>query len=212
MFLESQQWERAGAEAEAPILKSPDAKSKLTTKDPDAGKDWGQEEKQVAEDETVRQHHQLNGHEFEQTLGDGEGQRSLVCCSPWGCKESDTTEWLNNRALPPLCGAFCSKMVLASLPPVLRSSSIQALFSWVSLCLLIVALPLRPEWHPYLATHCTFSISNHSYWQCYIFKKHLRWHIYFFMQTNLCPHPHSPSEISVWNLQSPFWEEGIIFS
>ena len=45
----------------------------------------------------VRQHHQLNGHEFEQTLGDSEGQRSLVCCSPWACKESDTTQWLNKN-------------------------------------------------------------------------------------------------------------------
>ena len=86
MDLESQQWERAGAEAEAPILKSPDAKSKLTGKDPDAGKDYGQEEKGMTEDEMVRWHHQLNGREFEQTPGDGEGQRSLVCCSPWGCE------------------------------------------------------------------------------------------------------------------------------
>ena len=50
----------------------------------------------------VRYHHQLNGYEFEQTLGDSEGQRSLACCSPWGCKESDTTEWLNhNKVFPP---------------------------------------------------------------------------------------------------------------
>ena len=56
-------------------------------KDPDAGKDWGQEK----EDEMVGWHHQLNGHEFEQTQGDGEGQESLACCSPWGRKESDMT-------------------------------------------------------------------------------------------------------------------------
>ena len=60
-------------------------------KNPDAGKDWWQEEKQVAEDEMVGWHHQLNGHEFEQTLGDGEGQRNLACCSPWGHKELDMT-------------------------------------------------------------------------------------------------------------------------
>ena len=60
-------------------------------KDPDAEKDWGQKEKEAAEDEMVRQHHQLSGHEFEQTPGDGKGQGSLECCSPWGCKESDTT-------------------------------------------------------------------------------------------------------------------------
>ena len=57
-------------------------------KDPDAGKDWWQEEKGAIEDEMIRWHHRLNGHEFEQTLGDGEGQGSLTCCCPWGCKES----------------------------------------------------------------------------------------------------------------------------
>ena len=70
-------------EAEAPILSPPDAKIWLTGKDPDAGEDWGQE-KAETEDETVGWHHWLDGHEFEQTLGDGGGQGSLVCCSPWG--------------------------------------------------------------------------------------------------------------------------------
>ena len=85
-------------EAEAPILWPPDAKSWLIRKDPDAGKDWMQE-KGMTEDRMVGWHHQLDGHEFEQALGDGEGQRSLVCCSPRGLrvKESDTTEWLNNN-------------------------------------------------------------------------------------------------------------------
>ena len=67
------------------------AKSRLIGKDPDAGKDWGQKEKGSAVDEMVRQHHQLNGHESEQTLRDGEEQGSLVCCGPWGCRESDRT-------------------------------------------------------------------------------------------------------------------------
>ena len=58
-------------------------------------KDWRQEEKGMTEDEMVGWHHQLNGHEFEQALGVGDGQESLVCCSPWGCKQSDTIEWLN---------------------------------------------------------------------------------------------------------------------
>ena len=72
----------------------------LIGKDPDAGKDWGQEVKRTAEDEMAGRHHQLSGHdEFEQTPGDGEGQGSLVCCSPWGHKESDTTEPLNNKFL-----------------------------------------------------------------------------------------------------------------
>ena len=70
------------------------AKNWLTGKDPDAGKGWRQEEKGMTEDEMVGWHHWLNGHEFEQALGVGDGQGSLVCCSPWGHKESDTTEWL----------------------------------------------------------------------------------------------------------------------
>ena len=82
--------------AEAPILWPPDAKSWLTGKDPDAGKDWGQE-KRATEVEMVRQHHQLNGHEFEQTLGDSEAQGSLARCSPWSGKELDMTWQLNNK-------------------------------------------------------------------------------------------------------------------
>ena len=88
---------KTDAEAEAPILWPPNAKSQLTRKDPDAGKDWRQEEKEMTEDEMVGWHHQLNGHEFEQAPGDGEGQGSLECCSPWGHKESDATEQLNNN-------------------------------------------------------------------------------------------------------------------
>ena len=77
---------RTDAKTEAPILWPPDTNSWLIGKDPDAGKDWGQEEKQVTEDEMVGWHHWLNAHEFEQILGDGEGQGSLMCCSPWGCR------------------------------------------------------------------------------------------------------------------------------
>ena len=82
---------RTEAEAEAPILWLLDVKSQLFGKDPDVGKDWGQEEKGTTEDEMVRWHHQLNGNEFAQTPGDSEGQESLAHCSPWGHKESDTT-------------------------------------------------------------------------------------------------------------------------
>ena len=74
------------AEAEAPGLWPPDVKNRLMGKAPDAGKDWGQKEKGMTEDEMVRLHYQLSGHEFEQTPGDGEGQGSLACCSPWGRK------------------------------------------------------------------------------------------------------------------------------
>ena len=69
---------RTDVDAEAPILWPPDAKNWLIGKDPDAGKDWGQEEKGVTEDEMVGRHHRLNGHEFAQTLGDGERQGSLA--------------------------------------------------------------------------------------------------------------------------------------
>ena len=79
---------RTDAEAEALVLWPPDAKNQLIEKDLDAEKDWRQKEKGVAEDEMVRQHHQLYGHEFEQTLGDSAGQRSI---DTWGRKESDMT-------------------------------------------------------------------------------------------------------------------------
>ena len=82
---------RTVAETEAPVLWPPDAKSQLIGKDPDGGKDWRQKKKGVAEDEMVRQHHQLNAQESEETPGDSEGQGSLVCCSPWGHKDSDMT-------------------------------------------------------------------------------------------------------------------------
>ena len=88
---------RTVAEVKALILWPPDPKSQLIGRNPDAGKDWGQNEKGVAEDEMVAWHHRLNGHEFEQTLGGSKGQGSLVCCSPWGPKESDLTEQLNNN-------------------------------------------------------------------------------------------------------------------
>ena len=85
---------RADAEAEISILWPPDGKNRTIGKDPDAGKDWRQE-KGSAEYEMVGWHHQLDGHEFEQGMGVGNGQGGLVCYDSWGCKESDTTEWLN---------------------------------------------------------------------------------------------------------------------
>ena len=80
---------------ETPILWPPDAKNWLISKDPDDGKDCRWEEKGKTEDEMVGWHHQLNGHEYEWTPGVGDGQGGLACCSPWGRKESDTTERLN---------------------------------------------------------------------------------------------------------------------
>ena len=84
------------AKAEAPILWPPDGKSWLIRKDPDAGDDWRQEEKEVTEDEMVGWNHWLNGHESEQTLGYGEREGSLTCCCSWVCKESQKVKWLSD--------------------------------------------------------------------------------------------------------------------
>ena len=86
---------RTDAEAEAPILGPPDAKNWLIEKEPNAGKDWRQEEMGRTEDEMVGWYHLLSGHEFDQVLGVCDGPGGLVCCSPWGHKESETTEQLN---------------------------------------------------------------------------------------------------------------------
>ena len=96
-----------GVEAEAPILWPPDAKNWLTGKDPNSGKDWRWEEKGTTEDEMVGWHHRLNGHEFEQALGVDDWQGSLAWCSPWGCKESDTTERLNWTYKEPINDDLC---------------------------------------------------------------------------------------------------------
>ena len=105
------------AEAETPILWPPDAKDWLIWKDPDAGKDWRQEEKGTTEDKMVGWHHRLDGCEFEYAPGVGEVQGSLACCSPWGRKESDTTKQLNWTEL--LCTRN-SSFPLNSLPLFIR--------------------------------------------------------------------------------------------
>ena len=86
---------RTDAEDETPTLWPPDVKNWFLGKDPDAGKDWGQEEKGMAENEMVGWHHWLKGHEFEQAPRVGDGQGSPTCCILWGCKELDMTEQLN---------------------------------------------------------------------------------------------------------------------
>ena len=86
---------RTDAEAETPTLRPPHVKSWLIGKDPYAGRDWGKEEKGTTEDKMAGWHYRLDGHEFEWTLGVGDGQGGLACCGSRGHKESDTTEWLN---------------------------------------------------------------------------------------------------------------------
>ena len=95
---EIQPWDffgRNDAKAETPVLWPPHVKSWLTGKDSNAGRDWGQEEKGMTEDEMAGWHHGLDGRESEWTPGDGDGQGGLACCDSWGRKESDTTDWLN---------------------------------------------------------------------------------------------------------------------
>ena len=89
---------KTDAEAEAPVIWPPDVNNQLSGKDPDAGRDWRQEEKGTTEDEMVGWHHRLSGHESEQVPGDSEMQGNLACWSPRGCKELDRTEWLNNNS------------------------------------------------------------------------------------------------------------------
>ena len=90
---------RTDAKAKAPTLWPPDVKNWLLGKHPDAGKDWRQEEKGITEDKMVGWHNWLDGHDSEQTLGDGERQGSLMCCSPWGHKELDMNEQVNNSPI-----------------------------------------------------------------------------------------------------------------
>ena len=105
---------RTDVEAETPILWPPDAKSWLIGKDPDAGKDWGQEEKGMTEDEMVGWRHRLNGHGFAWTPGVGDGHEGLTCCGSWSHKESDTTERLNWIEL--LTAFTISQHLLLTLP------------------------------------------------------------------------------------------------
>ena len=100
---------RTDVEAETPILCPPNVTSWLIWKDPDTGKDWGQEEKGTTEDEMAGWHHWLNGHEFGWTLGVGDGQGGLACCSLWDRKELDTTERLNWTELN--VNKFCTSFI-----------------------------------------------------------------------------------------------------
>ena len=106
---------RTDAEAEVPMLWPPDWKNWLISKDPDAGKDWRQDEKGLTEDEMVGWHHQLNGHEFEQAQGDGDGQGSLGSCSLWGCRVGHV--WTTTYVFKPIFLLFLLKYAKNMLTP-----------------------------------------------------------------------------------------------
>ena len=103
---------KTDAEAETSIVWPPDVKSWFLRKDPNAAKDWGQKDKGMTEDEMAGWHQWLDGHEFEQAPGVSDGQGSLACCSTWGCKESDMTEWLNWTGNLTICPCLkCQKHI-----------------------------------------------------------------------------------------------------
>ena len=154
---------RTDAEAASLILWPPHAKSWLIGKDPDAWRDWGQEEKRTTEDEMAGWHHRLDGHEFEWTPGVGDGQGGLVCCDSWGCKESDTTEQLNWTELIVYTCNFCNtvaqkvKNLLAmqethvqSMSPLYLHCKITACLYYLILKRLINIMPKCPKYYqPY---------------------------------------------------------------
>jgi len=116
---------------EAPVLWPPDTKSWLIGKDPDAGKDWGLGEKRVPEDEIVAWHHRLNGHEFEQTPGDSEGQGSLACCSPWDAKSQKLlNDWITIYARYLSVNRCCST-VWSMINWILKCSTVDAMKIWL---------------------------------------------------------------------------------
>ena len=154
----NQSWIFIGrAEAEAPILWPPDAKNWLIRKDPDAGKDWRQE--------MVGWHHWLNGHEFEQAPGVGDGQGSLGCCSPWGCKELGTTEQLNWIELNWIFWCYHFSVFVAKTPAYpgsLLAPSAQSL-SYLRYCVPGLSLQFYPPNKTLLST----------FMLCFFFCQHL---------------------------------------
>ena len=119
----NQSWIFIRTDAEAPTLWIPDAKRQFIRKDPDSEKDWRQEDKGMMEDKMAEWHHWLNGQEFEQASGDDEGQGSLALCSPWGHKELDTTEWLNNNINPHTHSSVWGKQKTLNMKPSLNRSA-----------------------------------------------------------------------------------------
>ena len=129
---------------DATILWPPVVKNRLIGKDPDAGKDWRQEEKRMTEDEMAGWHHWLNGHEFAQAPGVSDGQGSLACCSPWCCKESDTTEQLNWTVISAWIASYGlnQSSVFSGLGTVSVQESVFREHSFSDLLLEVVSVPI----------------------------------------------------------------------
>ena len=151
--------ERTDAEAEAPVLRPPDVKSRLFGKDPDAGKDWGKEEKGVTEDEMVGWHHQQNGHESGRTPGNSEGRGSLACCSPWSRKELDVTEQLHGFVWwLCLCPALPSDSYLAPQELFMFKRIPPASNTWVSVTAFLLSMSGEHSVHRVFQVYYIFLI------------------------------------------------------
>ena len=159
---------RTDAEVEDPILWPPDEKSWLIGKDSDAGRDWGQEEKGMTEDEMAGGHHWLDGHEFGWIPGVGDGQVGLACCDSWGCRQSDTTEQLNWTELVILSNHLRPLHLLPSVFPIISIFSSD------------LALHLR--WPKYWIFNFSISPSN-EYWRLISFN--IDWFDLFAVQGTL---------------------------
>ena len=140
---------RTDAEAEAPILWPPGAKSWLIGKDPEAGKDWEQEEKGVIEDEMVGWYHWLNWHEFEKTPGDSEGQGRLVCCSPWDVKNWTRLGDWTEKVMAPYSSTLAWKISWMEKPGGLQSMGSQRVrHDWATSLSLFPFMHWRRKWQP----------------------------------------------------------------
>ena len=135
---------RNDAKAETPVLWPPHVKSWLIGRDSDAGRDWGQEEKGMTEDEMAGWHHQLDGHEFEWIPVVGDGQGSLVCCDSWGCKESDTTERLNCTELNSwlITCIWENVDILKTIIQIYKNKKGNSTFIWFNVHIMLIHLEL----------------------------------------------------------------------
>ena len=157
---------RTDVEAETPILWPHDEESWLIWKDPDAGKDWGQEEKGTTEDKMVGWHHWYNGHGFGWTLGIGDGQGGLACCGSWGRKESDTTDWTELIILFSLL--LCSKFSIIIKFYIIISKLDHLYYLSILIAYLFLCLWLIHLWRSLLEKNSPFLQYQNFVYSCYV--------------------------------------------